>query len=272
MTIGFRADATGNGILQVNGTDRLQIGTAGQLGIGGATYGTSGQVLTSNGAVAAPSWQAAASGFSNMSTAVHPTTVTNSSGTPMVNTGTGTFNFVVPAGVTKVKVTVVGGGGGSGGVSGDGISSGGGGGGAAIEIVSGLTPGGTVAVTVGAGGTAGSGAANGGTGGTSSFGAFCSATGGAGGFRGGQPTDYAVGGVGTGGDINVNGGGAGGAHIDILSSIGGCSLLAGHTNAGSPGVAAIAGNVNGGGARGVCGTAIGLAGAAGGRGIVIVEW
>ena len=38
------------------GSERIKIGSAGQLGIGGATYGTSGQVLTSGGASAAPSW------------------------------------------------------------------------------------------------------------------------------------------------------------------------------------------------------------------------
>ena len=42
--------------LMSNGSPRFQIGTAGQLGIGGATYGTSGQVLTSGGSGAAPSW------------------------------------------------------------------------------------------------------------------------------------------------------------------------------------------------------------------------
>lgn len=36
--------------------ERLRIGSAGQLGIGGSNYGSSGQVLTSNGASAAPSW------------------------------------------------------------------------------------------------------------------------------------------------------------------------------------------------------------------------
>ena len=40
-----------------NGAERLRIGGAGQLGVAGANYGTSGQVLTSNGAAAAPSWQ-----------------------------------------------------------------------------------------------------------------------------------------------------------------------------------------------------------------------
>ena len=37
-------------------TEAFRFGTAGQLGIGGATYGTSGYVLTSGGASAAPTW------------------------------------------------------------------------------------------------------------------------------------------------------------------------------------------------------------------------
>ncbi len=66
--------------------------------------------------------------------------------------------FTVPAGVTRVKVTVVGGGGGGGNILYAG-SNGGGGGGGAVKIVSGLTPGGTVSVTVGAGGSGGTGVA-----------------------------------------------------------------------------------------------------------------
>jgi len=42
--------------LGANAAERFRIGTAGQLGIGGATYGTAGQVLTSGGASAAPTW------------------------------------------------------------------------------------------------------------------------------------------------------------------------------------------------------------------------
>ena len=42
-----------------SGDERLRIGSAGQIGVGGANYGTSGQVLTSNGSGSAPSWQAA---------------------------------------------------------------------------------------------------------------------------------------------------------------------------------------------------------------------
>ena len=39
-----------------NNTERLRIGNAGQLGIAGANYGTSGQVLTSQGSGSAPVW------------------------------------------------------------------------------------------------------------------------------------------------------------------------------------------------------------------------
>jgi hypothetical protein len=38
------------------GSERVRVGPAGQIGIGGATYGTSGQVLTSGGASGAISW------------------------------------------------------------------------------------------------------------------------------------------------------------------------------------------------------------------------
>lgn len=39
-----------------NGSERLRIGSSGQLGIGGANYGTAGQVLTSQGSSNTPAW------------------------------------------------------------------------------------------------------------------------------------------------------------------------------------------------------------------------
>jgi len=45
-----------------NNVERLRIASDGQIGIGGANYGTSGQVLTSAGASAAPSWTTIQSG------------------------------------------------------------------------------------------------------------------------------------------------------------------------------------------------------------------
>ena len=47
--------------------ERFRIGSVGQLGIGGATYGTSGQVLTSGGANAAPTWANTSSSSSGTS-------------------------------------------------------------------------------------------------------------------------------------------------------------------------------------------------------------
>jgi hypothetical protein len=113
--------------------------------------------------------------------------------TNMVVFTTSSF-WMVPAGITKCKVTVVGGGGGSYqsyDVSGYNPSTGAGG--TAIKIITGLSPGLSITVTVGTGGRMDIS-----PGGTSSFGAYCSATGGAVSGNGG--------GIGVGGTININGG------------------------------------------------------------------
>jgi hypothetical protein len=130
-------------------------------------------------------------GNPQMSFASYPTTVFNSTGTPMVNISTGTFNWTCPTGVTKVMVSVIGGGGG-GQVS---YPYGGGGGGTAVGVYT-VVPGTVYAVTVGAGG-AGSVAGTGVSGGSSSFSSFCSATGGTGSYAGG----YGSLGAGTNGNI-----------------------------------------------------------------------
>jgi hypothetical protein len=110
-----------------------------------------------------------------------------------VFTSSGTFT--VPTGVTAVRVTIAGAGGGGSrtntcGCNGGYQSASGGVGGAAISWITGLTPGGTVAVTVGTGGnSANTGAGGGNTGGTTSFGAYCSATGGTGGTYNGGNTN-----------------------------------------------------------------------------------
>lgn len=192
------------------------------------------------------------------------------------------YNWVIPTGVTKAKVTVVGGGGGSGVAQAAGCpasygsSGGGGGGGAAIEIVSGLTPGNTVTVSIGAGGTAGTGTGAGGSGGTSSFGAFCSATGGAGSNGAtGVAGSGGSGGLGSGGNLNIQGtgGGAGsasnGSAAPTNSGAGGSSILGGGAIGRGQGGVGNAGNAYGGGAGGATSTNNGAAGAAG---VVVVEW
>jgi hypothetical protein len=51
--------------IATNNTERLRIASAGQIGIGGENYGTSGQVLTSAGTSSAPSWATNPVGFRN---------------------------------------------------------------------------------------------------------------------------------------------------------------------------------------------------------------
>jgi len=194
--------------------------------------------------------------------ALAPSLVAGGFSNIQVFTSTGTFT--VPSGITKVKVTVVGGGGAGGAGNSSYSGSGGGGGGAAIKIVSGLTPGGTVSVTVG------------GAGGTSSFGAYCSATGGSTGINGGTTAGnggFGVdGGVGSGGDLNIGGEGtcnAGSyAGNTIKASPGGSSILGGGGKAIGANGAGNAGRAYGGGGSGSNSTV----GGAGASGVVIVEY
>jgi hypothetical protein len=189
-------------------------------GTGLTSAGTSGNVLTSNGST----WTSA------------PLSSYYQGGRGQVFTSSGTFT--VPDGVTAVKVTVCGGGGGGGagyttsatGVSG--VGGGGGGGGFAIDFVTGLTPGGTVTVTVGAAGAAGS-AGSGGAGGTSSFGAYVSATGGGGG-AGAVNVNTNAGGAGgstSGAAWGINGGAGLAAAGNLMSGAGGATRLSQATNA-----------------------------------------
>ena len=76
------------------GSERFRVGSAGQLGIGGATYGTSGQVLTSGGASAAPTWEDGVS-----------VTHTN---TNISSAVTGVTIDSIPSTVTKFTVTYTG--------------------------------------------------------------------------------------------------------------------------------------------------------------------
>ena len=48
-------------LLQIDGTEKFRVGTSGQLGIAGANYGSSGQVLTSGGSGGAATWSTIAS-------------------------------------------------------------------------------------------------------------------------------------------------------------------------------------------------------------------
>ncbi len=91
------AFATGGGI--GSPVERFRIGSAGQWGIGGATYGTAGQVFTSGGPSAAPTWTTPTTG-----------TVTSVSGTGSVNgitlTGTVTSSGSLTLGGTLSGVSL----------------------------------------------------------------------------------------------------------------------------------------------------------------------
>lgn len=180
---------------------------------------------------------------------------------------TNVATWTIPAGVTSAKVYVVGGGGGGGGSAACGNNAGGGGGGGtAISLLSGLTPGNTLAITVGLAGTGGTTAPTaGGTGGTTSIASgtqiitTISATGGAGGdsnsLAGGS------GGLGTGGLLNLSGDAG---HVNNGGGAnGGGSMFAGSSRMNT------AGRLYGGG--GGTGNA-GLAGQAGAAGAVILEY
>lgn len=140
-----------------------------------------------------------------------------------VNSGT----YVVPPGVTRIRVRVWGAGG-SGGctceVADAGLAAGGGGGGFGMKVID-TTPGTSYTVTVGAGGAAVTGAArtNGNAGGTSSFGTAVTCTGGSGGAANGGnagPLTAAggAGGTSTGGDVNYSGGAGGSVTVTGFAS------------------------------------------------------
>ena len=71
---------TGNLLLQISGSEKFRVGGSGQLGIGGANYGTSGQVLTSGGSGSAVSWST-----------ISGTTINNNADNKLI-TGSGSAN------------------------------------------------------------------------------------------------------------------------------------------------------------------------------------
>lgn len=223
-------------------TTAFTIGNNGEIGLGdAASFGTSGQVLSSQGTGLPATWITKSAGGGNyvMKTFTAP----------------GTWTATSP-GLKAVKVTVVAGGGqGSVGYNPASFGNGGGGGGAAIRYVPSSTPTilSPVAVTVGVGGSPAPSTA----GGPSSFGALASATGG---------SKNETGGVGSSGDLNINGG-AGVSAFTGVGGSGGPSILGGG-GAGTNGSGQAGGAYGGGGGGGGSPPSVAGSGAAG---IVIVE-
>jgi hypothetical protein len=179
----------------------------------------------------------------------------------------GTYTFVIPAGVTKICIEVWGAGGGGGNSSATvtGSCSSGSGGGYGKEIFS-VTPGTAYSVVVGIGGTA-----SGGNGGSSSFGALISATGGQGGLNlGSSPFFFPNGGT-SSAAFNVTGqAGIIGYGANATAAAGGGSFGSFGGRAGANGLLASPGNSPGGGGASGCGFAGFTTGAAGAVGRVVV--
>jgi hypothetical protein len=90
--------------LATAGTARIQFDSNGALGLSGANYGTSGQVLTSNGSGSAPTWQ-------NITASVTASGNNNFTGTNTFQSNTGTTFFLAAA--TQDGIRIRGGSGGT---------------------------------------------------------------------------------------------------------------------------------------------------------------
>ena len=88
--------------------ERLRIGTAGQIGIGGANYGTDGQVLTSTGTGSAPAWEDAGGGGAYSSWLVKTANFTCAAGDQLVcNHATTAFTITLPSGTTVGRTVII---------------------------------------------------------------------------------------------------------------------------------------------------------------------
>ena len=78
--------------VETDGNERIRVGSSGQIGIGGANYGTTGQVLTSGGASGAISWADAAGGAEVVRVArTSDTALTSANSGNLIDITSGTF-------------------------------------------------------------------------------------------------------------------------------------------------------------------------------------
>jgi hypothetical protein len=256
--------------LTTNVTGTLPIANG---GTGLTALGTAGQVLTVNPGATALEYSALPSGgFSNLT---------------VLTSGT---SYTVPAGVTKIKVTVTGGGGGAGGCPQNGTlgtnsvgrPSTGSAGATAIKIFT-VTPGAVLTYAIGAGGAGGAaGNTFGNAGGNSTFtvGGTTVTAGGGGAGSDLNSNNGGIGGVATNGDINIAGGdGVNGAlttvnsNLRISTSQGGASFWGGGALGKSwDGSGALAARAYGAGGGSVGFTPSNQAGGAGFQGVITIEF
>jgi len=243
-------------------TDNLTLGTSGEVGVGGANYGTSGQILTSGGTGASPSWaDAPASGSSLVSSQAFTAsgTYTPTSGT------TSAIMFIQAAGC------------GCSGSADDVDGDGGGGGGCVVLYINAtdFASIGTPTVTIGAGGSGGSNlGGDGSNGGNTSVGTLAEAQGGRLGVGGDSTTPNGRGGgfvtQGTYTITGQNGFLALAAASDVAGR-GGNSVFGTGGAGGTPGNNGSPGSDYGSGGGGGCSTGTaGRTGGAGADGYVLV--
>lgn len=198
-----------SGLLDIVGSTRGSVLYRGSGGWAILTPGTSGNVLTSNGAGADPAYAAVTTGIGKVS----------------VQTFTGSGTYTPTAGTKYAIVEAVGGGGGSAGVASNVPIGGASGGSYARVLLTSAQIGASQTITIGAAGTAGTTApTNGGTGGVTSVGSLFSCPGGIGS---------------TGGGSTANNGAAAPAACTITT---GTSIVNIAGQAGQPAWAASAGN------------------------------
>ena len=154
-------------------TEKLRIGPVGQLGIGGANYGTDGQVLTSKGPSAAIQWATVSTtpfggALDGLNFGGTETTYTSGGTTYKVHSFTSSGFFRVTAAIS-VDFLIVGGGGGTAAAELSYGATGGGGAGGMVEGTGITIPAGKHTITVGQGGAASNAYNVAGSGGDSSF-------------------------------------------------------------------------------------------------------
>lgn len=200
---------------------------------------------------------------------------------PYVNAVPGSYSAVIPAGVTRAKLTIVGGGGAGGGCDGTHNAGGGQAGGILIKWLSGLISGQSITGSIGVGGTPGTAGGTGGTGGTTTAqvngtGTVYTANGGAGGV-GGTTSPFGGFGDGTlsGGDeeyIGSAGGDGDATNVSAPAGNGGAGYLGAGAGKGSAGGGTGANAASATGAGGGGSYFSSSAGGMGGAGLVLLYW
>lgn len=165
-------------------------------------------------------------------------------GSPVPNTiyitSTGAWNFTVPTGISRIRLTLVGAGGGGAGCSGNYTGGGGGSGGTAIYVAN-IASGTAITGAIGVGGTGGAAGNNDGNNGGNTTGIIGALTitagGGQGGINGGN-TDVSggAGGSSSGGSLNMAGGQGTNGQPNLLGQTSGNTVWGGNGAAGFMGM------------------------------------